>query len=222
MKLLYQDNRIVVCLKPAGIVSTDEAGGVPELVRRALGDPHACVRTVHRLDQVVGGVMVLARSREAARRLSAQIQRHAFQKEYLAVIHGQPACGEGEFRDLLLRDREERKTYIAADPGKDVREAVLHYRILASRDGLSLTAIRLETGRTHQIRAQFSGRGFPLVGDKKYGAEEDMPEGIALWSHRLAFCHPQTEEAAVFSAPPPRRWPWSLFPNLWTAAEVNP
>lgn len=211
MELLYQDNRILVCLKPYGVVSTDEPGGLPALVRRELGDSRACVRTVHRLDQVVGGVMVLARSREAASRLGLQVQAHTFQKEYLAVVHGQPAQTEGTFRDLLGRSKEERKTYLACEPGKDIQEAVLHYRVLESREGFSLVRVRLETGRTHQIRAQFSGHGLPLVGDKKYGAAAQAMEGIALWSCRLAFDHPQTGARLTFFAPPPARWPWTLF-----------
>ena len=210
MDILYQDNRIVVCLKPAGILSTDEPGGLPELLRQELGGPEVCLRTVHRLDRVVGGVMVLARSREAARRLSAQVQNRSFRKIYLAIVHGQ-LPDTGTFIDLLRRSKEERKTYLADVPSKDTQEAVLHFRRLGHADGLSLVRIELETGRTHQIRAQFSGHGFPLVGDKKYGAPEQDTEGIALWSSALVFSHPQTEEGMAFMAPPPNTWPWSLF-----------
>lgn len=216
MKILYQDNRILVCIKPAGVLSTDEPGGLPELVRRELGDPQACVRTVHRLDRVVGGVMVLARSREAARRLSAQMQQHSWSKDYLAVVHGRP--GSGTFHDLLLRSKEERKTYVVSQPEKGAQEAILDYAAIASTDSLSLVRIRLKTGRTHQIRAQFSSHGYPLFGDKKYGALEDSGHTIALWSHSLAFIHPQTEQPVQFSALPPRTAPWTDFPQLWEPA----
>lgn len=210
MNILYQDNRLVVCLKPSGVLSTDEPGGLPSLLRQELGDPAACIRTVHRLDQVVGGVMVLARSREAAKRLSAQVQNRTFRKTYLAVVHGE-IPESGTFTDLLRRDRATRRTYLADAPSRETQEAVLHFRRLSCTGGLSLVAIALETGRTHQIRAQFSGHGFPLVGDRKYGASQQEMEGIALWSAALTFSHPQTEAEMTFSAPPPACWPWSLF-----------
>ena len=207
MELLYVDDKIVVCVKPAGVTSTDEPGGLPELVRAALGDPKATVKTVHRLDQVVSGVMVLARTARAASDLSEQIRNHMFEKEYLAVVHGCPEENEGTFHDLLWRNKPEKKTYIVKEPGKDVQDAVLDYRVLASTSDLARVKIRLRTGRTHQIRAQFSGRGFPLVGDKKYGRGEDCD--IALWSHRVAFCHPKTGEYMEFTKEPPQVYPWN-------------
>ena len=110
MEFLYQDDAIVVCVKPARVLSTDEPGGMPELVRQALGDPKADVRTVHRLDRVVSGLMVLARSAQAASELSRQIREDQFQKEYLAVVHGCPPSPTGTLTDLLLRNKQERKT----------------------------------------------------------------------------------------------------------------
>ena len=207
MEILYSDEKIVVCIKPAGVPSTDEPGGLPELVRLALGDNKATVKTVHRLDQVVSGVMVLARTARAASDLSEQIRNHQFEKEYLAVVHGCPGEENGTFRDLLARNKVEKKTYIVPEAGKDTQEAVLDYRVLAKNGELSKVKIRLHTGRTHQIRAQFSGRGFPLVGDRKYGRGEDC--NIALWSHRVAFLHPKTGERMEFSKEPPEADPWT-------------
>lgn len=207
MEILYSDEKIIVCIKPAGVPSTDEPGGVPDLARQALGDPKATVKTVHRLDQVVSGVMVLARTARAASDLSEQIRLHRFEKEYLAVIHGTPKEQEGTFRDLLWRNKPEKKTYIVTEPGKETQEAVLDYRELASGGDLSRVRIRLHTGRTHQIRAQFSGRGLPLVGDKKYGRGEDC--NIALWSCRVAFFHPKTGEYMEFTKEPPEIYPWT-------------
>lgn len=209
MELIYQDRDIVVCVKPPRVLSTDEPGGVPELVRLALGDLQANVRTVHRLDRVVSGLMVLARSNKSASELSRQIREGEFQKEYVAVIHGTPEAETGTYRDLLLRNKPERKTYVVPEPGKDVQEAILHYRTLASKDGLSRVRIRLETGRTHQIRAQFSSRGLPLVGDRKYSTLEDGCE-IALWSYRLAFFHPYTKKPMEFILEPPKDYPWTV------------
>ncbi len=210
MELVYQDNDIVVCVKPARVLSTDEPGGVPELVRQALGDENAQVRTVHRLDRVVSGLMVLARNASAASELSRQIRDREFQKEYLAVIHGRPEEEKGTLRDLLLRNKQERKTYIVSEPAKGVQEAVLNYSVLRHAEELSKVHIILQTGRTHQIRAQFSGRGMPLVGDRKYSLLEDACE-IALWSYRLAFIHPKTGKPMEFSMEPPAVYPWTEF-----------
>lgn len=208
MELIYQDRDIVVCIKPPRVLSTDEPGGLPDLVRQELGDPGANVRTVHRLDSVVSGLMVLARRSKAAAELSRQIREGIFQKEYLAVIHGVSEEPNGTLRDLLLRNKQERKTYIVSEPGKDVQEAILHYQTQNSTDDLSRVRIRLETGRTHQIRAQFSGKGTPLVGDRKYGIPDDAGE-IALWSYRLAFLHPYTGKPMEFIREPPKTYPWT-------------
>ena len=210
MEIIYQDNRVFVCLKPPGIVSTDEPDGMPAQIRAVLGDERACVRTVHRLDAAVGGVMVFARSRVAAELLSQQMREHRFEKEYLAVVTGRPEAAEGTLRDWLFYDRTARMARVGQGPGKAVREAVLDYRVLGTAEGLSLLRIRLHTGRTHQIRVQFASRGLPLLGDRKYGAQE-APFPIALWSYRLRFSHPQTGLPVEFSRLPPDEVPWSAF-----------
>ena len=208
MDFLYQDQDIVVCIKPARVLSTDEPGGMPELVRQALGAPHADVRTVHRLDRVVSGLMVLSRNPQAASRLSQQIREDQFEKEYLAVLHGCPPSSSGRLTDLLLRNKQERKTYIVSQPAKGVQEAILDYQVLKCTESFSRVRIQLITGRTHQIRAQFSGRGLPLVGDRKYSTLEDPCE-IALWSYRLAFSHPTTGQPMEFVVEPPAVYPWT-------------
>lgn len=207
MELIYQDSDIVVCVKPARVLSTDEPGGVPELVRKALGDEKADVRTVHRLDRVVSGLMVLARNPEAASELSRQIREGEFQKEYLAVVYGTPE-NNGTLKDLLVRDKARKMTMVASAPGKGVQEAILHYQTLRTAEGLSRVRIQLETGRTHQIRVQFSSRGMPLVGERKYAVLEDDCE-IALWSYRLGFTHPATGEKMDFTLEPPQVYPWT-------------
>lgn len=210
MEILYCDNSIVVCVKPGRVLSTDEPGGVPELVRNELGDPGADVRTVHRLDRVVGGLMVLARNAESASHLSQQIRQNAFQKEYLAVIHGHPEENTGRLTDLLYRDKARKMTVVADAPGKGVQEAALQYQVLGAIDGMSKARIRLETGRTHQIRVQFASRGWPLVGERKYSTLKDDCE-IALWSCRIAFAHPATGETMDFRLNPPDCYPWNCF-----------
>ena len=208
MELIYTDEDIIVCVKPAGALSTDEPGGVPELARLALGDEQAQVRTVHRLDRVVSGLMVLARNEQAAGELSRQIRDREFDKEYLAVVHGCPVKEEDTLVDLLLRDKRECKTYVVTERAKGVQEAILDYRLLKTNGTLSRVAIRLHTGRTHQIRCQFSSRDLPLVGDRKYSRNEDGCD-IALWSYRLAFCHPRTGKAMEFTHLPPEKYPWN-------------
>ena len=210
MECIYRDQQIYVAIKPAGVLSTDEPGGMPELVRQALGTEGACVRTVHRLDRVVSGLMVLALTPESASELSRQMREQQFHKSYLAVLHGTPEAPEGTLTDLLIRDKRERKTYVAQQPGKGVQEAVLDYRVLETAGVLSLVQIWLRTGRTHQIRAQFSARGLPLVGDRKYSTLEDGCK-IALWSYQLSFFHPQSKERLSFSHLPPKRFPWAEF-----------
>ena len=209
MELIYLDNEIVVCVKPPRVLSTDEPGGLPELVRHALGNPNADVRTVHRLDRVVSGVMVLARSAAAASELSRQIREDQFTKEYLAVVHGCPKPESGTLTDLLYRDKARRMTMVASHPGKSVQEAVLDYQLLHCAGDISRVKVHLRTGRTHQIRVQFASRGMPLVGERKYATLDDPCE-IALWSHKIGFFHPATGERMEFSQEPPGGYPWTL------------
>lgn len=209
MRLVYVDEHIVVCEKPPRVLSTDEPGGVPDLVRQELGDIHADVRTVHRLDRVVSGLMVLARNPAAASELSRQIREDAFQKEYLAVIHGVPEETGGRLCDLLLRDKARKMTMVVTEEGKGVQPASLRYRLLNRNEEMSRVRIQLETGRTHQIRVQFASRGMPLVGERKYSTLEDDCE-IALWSYRLAFTHPATGKEMEFTIEPPAVYPWTV------------
>ena len=215
MEILYQDNRIVVAVKPAGVLSTDEPSGMPSLLRQALGTD--CIRTVHRLDAQTGGVMVFARSRMAASLLSQQVREHQFSKCYLAAVHGTPQPQSGEMRDLLGRDSVRRVTYVADTPSADTREALLTYETLDTADGLSLVRVQLHTGRTHQIRVQFTSRGLPLAGDRKYGIPEDGTVPLALWAYRLSFAHPQTGQEMSFTCPPPETEPWTRFKGIMEA-----
>lgn len=209
MDIRYIDNSILVCIKPPKVLSTDEPGGLPELLRRELGDGRADIRTVHRLDRAASGLMVLARSARAASELSRQIREGEFEKEYMAVLRGR-AEDSGELRDLLYRDKARKMTFVTDRPGKGVQEARLSYVTLGRAEGLSLARVTLHTGRTHQIRCQFAARGLPLSGDRKYGGDnEDFP--LALWSCRLGFTHPDSGQRMDLEAAPPDAPPWSFF-----------
>ena len=208
MEILYHDKDIVVCVKPPRVLSTDEPGGVPQLVRQALGEEN--IRTVHRLDRVVGGLMVLAKRAKAAAELSRQIREGQFQKDYIAVVHGHPELPQGTLHDWLHRDKQEKKSYLVSQQTIDAQEAILHYTVTGKSETMSRVRVQLVTGRTHQIRAQFSGHGLPLVGDRKYGQEDEAGE-IALWSCRLAFAHPYSAKPMEFTLDPPEMYPWSVF-----------
>ena len=207
MEILYMDDDLIVCIKPARVLSTDEPGGLPDLIRQELGDPKADVRTVHRLDRVVSGLMVLARNAQAASELSRQIREDQFQKEYVAVVHGMPD-ENGTLTDLLLRDRARKMTMVVEEPQKGAQEAILDYERIASNQDMSRVRIDLKTGRTHQIRVQFASRGMPLVGERKYAILDDHCE-IALWSHKIGFYHPKTGQWMEISKEPPEIYPWS-------------
>lgn len=209
LEILYLDQDILVCIKPARVLSTDEPGGLPDLIREALGDPRADIRTVHRLDRVVSGVMVLARNAEAASELSRQIREDEFEKEYLAVLHGCPKAASGTLTDLLYRNKARRMTMVASEPARGVQEAILDFEVMNAAEEMARVKVLLRTGRTHQIRVQFSSRGMPLVGERKYCTLEDPCE-IALWSHRIGFTHPGTGERMAFSQEPPSIYPWTV------------
>ncbi len=207
MEILYADNYIVVCVKPAGVLSTDEQGGLPDLLRRELGTEN--FRTVHRLDRVVSGLMLLARTRHAASDIGKQIMCDGIGKEYFALIEGCPETESGSMRDWLRRCKAEKKTYVCPEGTADAQEALLDYEVVERRGNLSAVRIRLHTGRTHQIRVQFSSRGLPLLGDKKYGNGGECD--IALWSCALSFSHPKSGEKMDFFRLPPDAYPWNEF-----------
>lgn len=210
VEICHQDGDILVCVKPARVLSTDEPGGLPELLRRQMNDPGADIRTVHRLDRVVSGLMVLARNPAAASELSRQVREGEFQKTYYAVVHGVPAKSSDTLEDLLGRDKARKMTFVAHEPGKGIQTASLRYQLLASAQGMSKLEIQLHTGRTHQIRVQFASRGLPLVGERKYSTLDDPCE-IALFSQRIGFYHPSTHVWMEFRHDPPEGFPWNVF-----------
>lgn len=178
MEILYTDPQIAVCVKPVGLDAEKE---LPEVLKGTLGGE---IFTVHRLDKNVGGVMVYARTRAAAGELSAAISRGEMVKEYVAQVHGDVPA-EGDWEDLLFKDSRKNKVYVVARERAGVKKARLEFTRLRGGDP-ALVRIRLHTGRSHQIRVQFSSRGFPLAGDHKYGAR-DKETAPRLFSCALSF-----------------------------------
>ncbi len=211
IKILYEDKHLAVAVKPRGVLSEGGTpGSMPALLREVCGTPFY---SVHRLDRETAGIMVYAKSGRVAGLLSEALGGGGFLKEYQAVVHGVPSPPYGEYRDLLFRDAKKNKTYLVDRKRTGVREAFLSYetRQTVIKDGhpFSLVFVRLGTGRTHQIRAQFSGRGMPLYGDGRYGGRERAPLG--LFAYHLSFAHPITKKPLDFYEEPPREEAFLLF-----------
>lgn len=180
MDILYSDRDLAVCIKPVGM---DSEAQVPGELKQQLGGEFF---PVHRLDLTVGGVMVYARNKKAAAELSRAVQEGAMVKEYVAMVHGTPP-ESGDWEDLLWKDSRKNKVFAVKRMRGGVKKARLEFTRLTEGE-TSLVRIRLHTGRSHQIRVQFSSRGFPLVGDHKYGSRDDRTAPL-LWSCRLTFPH---------------------------------
>ena len=237
--ILYEDDALVVLNKPAGCSSEE---GVPQRLREQWGKPDAYVGVIHRLDTGVSGLMVYAKTPQAAAALSRQVTRSQeayavqdgraegapaaprFIKQYRAVIAGGPdeaLPAEGTLWDYLFKDSRKGRVFPVKRSRKGVREAVLEYRIVETApDGsLSLAEITLHTGRTHQIRVQFASRKHPLYGDGKYGSR--FKGDIALQSAGLQFVHPETGEKMAFQLEKPIKAPWDLNPSV-TCGDSSP
>lgn len=185
MTVLYSDREIAVCVKPVGLDSEHE---MPARIREALGGE---VFPIHRLDKNVGGVMVYARTKQAAAALSKAVQEGTLVKEYVATVHGTPP-ESGDWTDLLWKDSTKNKVFVVKRERRGVKKARLEFRRLRGGEA-SLVRIRLHTGRSHQIRVQFASRGYPLVGDRKYGARDDAAAPM-LFSCCLRFSHRGQEQ----------------------------
>jgi len=203
IEIICIDSDIIVCLKPAGLLSEGEG---PESLLTLLAEQcGGQVFPVHRLDRGAAGLMVFARNSKAAAGLSWAVQEKRLKKEYFALISGIPAEKEGEMTDFLFKDSRKGKVFAVSRPRKGVREARLTYRVLWHSDEASLVRVVLDTGRTHQIRVQFSSRGMPLWGDGKYGSR--VKGELALFSCALGFPHPKTGKPMSFEAKPQGE-PW--------------
>ena len=215
IELLYEDKFIIVCVKPLGVLSEPflKEKNLPDLLKKQTRAYK--IDVIHRLDRNVSGVMVYSKSSKATLPLAKMMSAHKFEKEYLAVAEGK-LPPKGIMEDYLIKDKKNCKVYTANQNNKDAKYAKLEYEVLAEKKNFSLVKVKLYTGRTHQIRVQFSSRGFPLVGDTKYGKQNTKANGktpIALFSYRLAFRHPISKIPIECTAFPPLNGAFSIFKN---------
>ena len=214
LQILYEDNHLLVVIKPINILSqSDHTKDLDMLtiLKKYLKEKYqkpgnVYLGLVHRLDRPTGGIMVFARTSKAASRLSDQVRTHVFKKKYKAVVIGHVKESD-TLVDKLLKDTKKNMVYVDSR-GK---EAILSYNLLSYRNNMSLVEIDLKTGRSHQIRVQFSSRGYPLYGDQRYNKNALVGEQIALFAYRLSFIHPTTKEELTFELDLPNRKPWNIF-----------
>lgn len=205
-QILYKDSMCVVCVKPVGInsESTPDKNGMCDILAQQLGTE--TVYPIHRLDVGVGGLMVYGINKKGAGLLSEDVAKGHFHKYYTASFYGKPEADEGVYEDLLFKDSSKNKSYVVKRERRGVKKAKLSYRVLSvnEKNGktVSTAQIYLYTGRSHQIRVQFSHRGMPLVGDGKYGAG-DNEKLIALCCTKIVFNRPSDGKEMCFEIPYP-------------------
>lgn len=217
INVIYEDNHLLVVLKPINVpVQEDNSKDkdfltmLKEYIKKKYNKKgNVYLGLVHRLDRPVGGVMVFAKTSKCASRLSEQIRKKEFNKIYYAVVLGKPK-GKGILEDKLKKNPKTNMVYIDRN-GKD---AILSYELIESKNNLSLLKINLKTGRSHQIRVQFSSRGYPLYGDQRYNKYSKVGEQIALFSNSITFIHPISKEILTFSVNLPNRYPFNIFKSV--------
>ena len=226
MKIIHQTAEYVVVCKAAG---EDSEHDLPEMLAEQNGDRATDYYVVHRLDQAVAGLLVLARNRVTAAELSRQLTENRLRKTYLCVVPGVPAPASGEMQDLLYKDKMKKKMFPVKRKRAGVKEASLRYHVLetklmnttvtsskqedtaaVSASQLTLVEVELQTGRFHQIRCQFAARKLPLVGDGKYGSRVRSPH-LALFCRQLSFYDAKEKKECSFTAAPPAEFPWGIF-----------
>lgn len=216
INVIYEDNHLLVVEKPINIpVCEDDSRDndllnmLKKYIKEKYNKPgNVYLGLVHRLDRPVGGVMVFAKTSKAASRLSSQVSGHELEKTYVAVVNGK-VPDKGKMLDYIVKDKNKNMSYVT-DKSKG-KEARLSYKRLGYKEGFSLVEVYLETGRSHQIRVQFSSRGFPLVGDAKYNKNHDGKTNVALFAKRLTFKHPISKEVLSFELDIPDRYPFNKF-----------
>ncbi len=213
MQILYEDNHLLAVAKPPGLITQGAAEGVPSVVewaRQSLKERYnkpgnVYVGIVSRIDALASGVVLLARTSRAAARLSEQFRERRVEKTYWALVQGNPPTA-GECVDWLLEDERQPLVSVVSRAAAGAKEARLRFERRGGQGAVAWLQVDLETGRKHQIRAQFATRGWPILGDRKYGSRQSFPRGIALHSRRLVVDHPTRHEPLELEAPPPPGW----------------
>ena len=217
--ILHEDNSVLVVVKPQNIPSQGDASGdldlltlLKQYVKDKYNKPgNVYLGLVHRLDRPTGGVMVFAKNSKSAERLSKQIVDGQMNKYYLTTVLGAPKEKKGTLVNYLKKNALTNTVYVATMGDHDAKRAELSYELLETQPDASLVKIQLGTGRSHQIRVQFSAIGCPVFGDVRYGGDVVKGANLALWAYRLEFNHPVSHERMVFVAYPPESEPWARF-----------
>ena len=221
INILYEDNHVLCVVKPANLpVQADNTKDedlltlVKQYLKEKYNKPgNVYLGLVHRLDRPVGGAMILAKTSKAASRLSESIRVRAIDKVYYAILDGVPKKQSDTLVDYLTKDTK--TNMVSVTNAKVGKKSILHYQVLATKNGHTLVEIHLETGRPHQIRVQFASRNLPLVGDQRYNKNVKKVQ-IALWAVSLTFPHPTTKDKITIHSDPPEIWPWTEFEvKLW-------
>lgn len=213
--ILYEDNHLISFNKPAGLLVQGDRTGDPTLfniakaylAQRYSKTGNVYLGLLHRIDRPASGVVLFAKTSKAAKRMCNMLKTHQIRKRYWAVVHGAPSPPCGELRDYVIRHGTH--SFVSKESNLHARLATLTYKIFNSATELTLVEINLETGRHHQIRVQFASRGYPIIGDKKYGSKFTISGGrIALLARCLDFIHPVSLKQVIIEAPVPTDWPW--------------
>lgn len=231
-QILYEDNHLLVVVKPRNMpTQADQSGDrdvlntLKHYIKVTYDKPgNAFLGLVHRLDRPVGGVMVFAKTSKAASRLSNNVRTRAFDKTYLAVVHGRIDPARNTLTHFLIKNNRLNKVFAVGEHNEGAKKAILNYKVIATQGQLSLVEVDLLTGRPHQIRVQLSEIGHPLFGDQKYGAYVNKRgQQIALWSTKVSFPHPTTKEWLSFHASPLQTndYPWTLWDEAYYSSTYH-
>lgn len=226
--VLYEDNHIIVVMKPQNVPTCEDETKDPDLlsvikqyIKEKYGKPgNVFVGLVHRLDRPTGGIMVFAKTSKAAARLAEQMKTGDFEKKYLAVVVGRMREQKERLTHYIKKNPVNNTVYVCAQTTEGAKRAELEYRVAEDKVSYSLVEVELHTGRSHQIRVQLAAIGNPVFGDQKYGGEKAKKGNLALWAYSLKFTHPVTKERLVFLLEPPKaNIPWKAF-NIESAAAL--
>lgn len=220
INVIYEDNHLLVVEKPVNVLSQGDDTNDKDMVnllknylKVKYNKPgNVFVGLVHRLDRPVGGIMVFAKTSKAASRLSEQVRNKSFKKTYRAVLNGNMKKDKDILKDYLYKNKKTNMVSVVNKNHKDAKDAELSYETISKNEKFSMVQVDLKTGRSHQIRVQFSSRNHPLFGDQRYGQHINKKgDQIALWSYKIEITHPTTKEKMEFICNPPNNYPWNLF-----------